>query len=69
MTIGAGNRMDIIRTGGYRKGGIHGFHIQIAVADHRMAFITGIPLIIGMFIMTGRTAYPFMHAYRSMVIV
>ena len=61
--------MDVIRAGGQRKSCIHGFHIQITIADHWMAFITGIPLIIGMFIMTGRTADPFMHTHRSMVIV
>lgn len=69
MTVETGNRVDIVRALKVGEGGIHRAHINPAVGGARMAIYTGVHRIIGVRLMAGVAAEPFMYTHGSSTIV
>jgi len=69
MTIQTGHVVYVMGTLTIPVRGVHGHHIQTAAGDCRVTFLTGIPCIIGVSLVTGPAGNSLVDTHRRTVIL
>ena len=68
MTVRTLNKMDIMRAPGGFEGGVHGFHIEAAIGEARVAGGAGNPRFHAVIGVAGEATEAFMNAHGSAVV-